>query len=297
MLDDFLILAIGVVIEACAVFHAKAAFIDALLQQTERLFGIAQVGPGVFGDIVVDIQTAQIAGLKGAEAGIAEAQRVLHHIVDSLGRGDALADDMEALAQNRLLQAIKHKAGGILDDHRLLLQLQRDLTHLLRRLICRLFAADDLDEGDDVGRIHPVHTGKALGIGHGFGDLGDAQTGGITAQNGVICHDFAQFPIEIVLDLQLFEDRLHQKIGVCQILQLVGEADALLQRGGLLRRQLAGLYLGALVDGDQLLRLLQRSGKQVVQLYGITKLGKGLRQRITHGAGTGNGNIADLFHR
>ncbi len=71
-----------------------------------------------------------------------------------------------------------------------------------------------------MGWIHPVHSGEPLRMGDGLGYFGDAQSGGIAAQYGVLCHDGAQLAVEIVLDLQLFQNGLHQKIGVCQILQL-----------------------------------------------------------------------------
>ena len=46
-----------------------------------------------------------------------------------------------------------------------------------------------------------MHTGKALGVGHGLGDGGDAETRGIGAEDGIGCHDLTDLTVEIVLDL------------------------------------------------------------------------------------------------
>ena len=133
-------------------------------------------------------------------------------------------------------------------------------------------------------------------MGDGLGDLRNAQAGGVAAQNGVLRHDTAQLAVELVLDLQLFQNGFHQKIGVCQILDPGGEGDTLDNGGGLFLGQLAAGHFSLLVQGNHVSGLVQRGGEQVIEPDGVSGGGKGLCQRIAHGACSGNGDAADLFH-
>ena len=142
-----------------------------------------------------------------------------------------------------------------------------------------------------------MHPGKALRVGDGLGNFGNAEAGGVAAQNSVLRHDGAQPAVEIVLDLQLFQDGLHQEIGVRQLLQPVGEGNAANEGGGLLCRQLAAGHLGLLVQGDHVPRFGQGGGEEVIEPDGVSGGGEGLGQGIAHGARSGDGNAADFSHK
>jgi hypothetical protein len=101
-----------------------------------------------------------------AGGGQAEAEAVADGGIDVLGRGHAGLQQVQRLADQRMLHAVAEKAGNIaLDLHRALAQGPHPLTHLVGQ--CRVggLGADHLDQRHQIGGHEEVQAHHArLGL-------------------------------------------------------------------------------------------------------------------------------------
>ena len=173
----------AVVIEAFAALDAVFAGLVQLLKEAGGILVVGQILPQIGGDVVMDVQTALVHHFQRTQAGVAEAQAVLHGAVDVGEVADTLLLDVQGLPEDGGLEAVGDKAQGVLlhidglfaDDF-------GKLIDGLGGLGSGLIPVDDLDERHDVGGVEPVHTAEpllALDLG---ADLGDGQAGGVGAE-------------------------------------------------------------------------------------------------------------------
>ena len=113
-------------------------------------------------------------------ARVAEA----HDLVHRLRRGDAVVDDPERLAQERVLQAVPDEAGHVaLHEHRALAAARDGRARQLDRLGAAVRAGDHLDQRHQQRRVPVVRADRALGRAAGLADLADRERRGVAARS------------------------------------------------------------------------------------------------------------------
>ena len=135
-----------------------------------------------------------------------------------------------------------------------------------------------------MGRIDPVHARKPLRAVHRLGDLRHRHAGGIGGQHHVLSHQPADLFPEGMLDVHLFGNGLENKVRLGKAVFGCGHGDSLQQRLGLRLCQGPLLHLCLLVDGNQVVRLLQGSLGHAVEIHPVIPLGKDLREGRAHDA-------------
>ena len=120
----------------------------------------------LFVDSQGEIEADVVRILDRSHRAEAQPDRVTHDEVDRLGVTHATSNQVDRLAPQRVLQAVADEPGHVpLNPDR---DLARELQHFERcvhRFGRCVFAADDLDDGDEVRRVPPVHTHSPVGAG------------------------------------------------------------------------------------------------------------------------------------
>ena len=272
------------------------ALLIQLLEQTGGVLIVGQILPQVGGDVVMDVQTTLIHHFQGTQAGVTEAQAVFHGAVDVGEITDALFLDVQGFPQNGGLQAVGDKAQRVLFHvDGLFADAQGEVKHRVGGLLGGVIAPDDLDEGNDVGGVEPVHTTEPLFTGDTGADLGDRQTGGVGAQDGIRTGDGGGLLPELLLDVQIFQHRLHHQVAVGKALLVQGKGQAGNDFFGLLGCQVAGSHLAFLIDLHQLAATFQSGLGNVVQHHIAAIFGKDLGHGCAHGAGAGHYDFLNVI--
>ena len=104
------------------------------------------------------------------------------------------------------------EAERIIDHDRCLANLLRIVERLRERVVGRLFADDDLDEGHPVDGREEVDADEVLGFAARFGEPRDRQRGGV----GTPCASLGEIALELfrdlVLQLHVLEDRFDDEV-------------------------------------------------------------------------------------
>ena len=133
--------------------------------------------------------------------------------------GDALLDDGHGFPIERVKQAVADEPGSVLlDVDRQLAGLGHQPGDPLDRLFGGLLSRDDLDDGDEVGRVPPVRAHDPPGKRAGLSDLGYPDDRRVGRQDDVRSDERLHLAEKGPLGLEVLEDALENEIGAVQSL-------------------------------------------------------------------------------
>ena len=110
-----------------------------------------------------------------------------------------------------------------------------------------------------------MHAAEAFGADHALTDFGDGQTGGIGSQNAIGACQLRNFFPELLLDLQVFQNRLYHHIAGGKAGFIQCKTQAGLDLGRFFGSQVTGLDLADLIHLNQLAAALQSGFGNIVQ--------------------------------
>jgi len=116
--------------------------------------------------------------------------------------------------EERVLEAVQHEAGDVLDHGRFLVGGVDQVADRGNGLGGGALVRDDLHAGDERRRVGEVHTQETLRVGHGLGEFGDGDGGGVGADDGVRTGGGADAGQGLVLDRDDLGHCLLDEVGV-----------------------------------------------------------------------------------
>src|SRR5690606_23323202 len=215
---------------------------------------------------------------------------VPHDAVDILRLRHALAQDAHRLAE-AAAAVIDDEAGRVAATHgHPALPLAEHHQRVADPLLGR-DGVDDLDQLHQRDRVEIVQTRDASLVLAGCRDLRHRQRRGVTGQDGVGPADAIEFREDLLLHVQLLDDRLDHHVAVGQRLQAVDYLDVV--DGGLHRLAGHTAFLDRPVQhaGDELLRLRRGTGRRVVHLTDHAAFDRHLYDTPAHGPGTDDADL------
>src|SRR5262249_25656383 len=216
-----------VVVDAATRLHAEAALIDEVADGLRDLAGGGQVLVQVRADGVVDVEPGHVEQLHGTDDGQLVADPPPHVEVETLRIDDAAVDEVEALAQDRVEDAVLDKARHLLLHDRVVSEAADQLVGRLHGLRVGLLAGNHLDHRDQVGRIRPVHADDTPGVFADRGDLRDRYARGVGCENRLVRDVLFELREDLLLELELLGYGLEHEIGTLERRRELGlEADA-----------------------------------------------------------------------
>ena len=205
-----------VVVDAAPRLHAELALCDPVADRRRDLARRGQVLVEVGADRVVDVEPGHVEQLHRADHGQLVADPPADVQIHALRVDDAAVDQIEALAKNRVEDAVLDEAGHLLLDHRVVAESAHELARLVDHTLFGLLTGDHLDHRDEVRRIRPVHADDALGVRAYGSDLRDRDTGGVRGEDRVLGHVLFELRKDLVLQLELLRHRLHHQLRAVQ---------------------------------------------------------------------------------
>ena len=151
---------------------------------------------------------------------------------------------------------------------------------------------DHFHQGHQRCRVEKVQTDQALRTLQCTADGGNGNRRGVARQNAVGRHHGFQVTKELLLDLQILDNRFDHQGRIAQVTQTIDRDQP---RTGVLRRLSAPFAFGRqLVKlGPNAINGMHRRTLAVVeQAHGVTRSGSHLRDAGTHGPGTHDANHA-----
>ena len=137
--------------------------------------------------------------------------------------GLAALEPLQRLHHVGAQHAVDEEARTALDDQRELVDGGHEDAALAHLVLAALGAADHLDQRHLRHRIEEVDADETAGIGQRRGDLLDHDRGGVGGEDGAGLELALERLEEVLLDLELLDDRLDHHVGA---------ADALARRVG-----------------------------------------------------------------
>jgi len=164
-------------------------------------------------------------------------------------RGNTLLQNANAFVAIGDQDLVDHKAGGLIDHHGGLADLQGQGLDLLHQLSGGIAAGDDFHQLHGGHGVEEVHTHQVMlqTVGH----LGDGQRRGVGGKDGLFLADRIQLAQQLLLGGHVLSDALDDQIGVCSCFELLHHYAA---------HQIIGSFLSHLALGHS---LVQR-GSQLV---------------------------------
>src|SRR5688572_16300161 len=190
--------------EAAPGFHADVAAVHHRLYGRRIDRGGVEMRPQCLTHRGVGVPPRHLFLLHRAARDEAEAEAVAHGVVYAFRRDDAVGDEIERLAQHRVLQAIADEARDVLlhPDRRL-----AERFHLLDQAFrdARVggFAADDLDQRHEMRRHEEVQAGHASASLEALADLADGEVRGIRRERHLGTGQRLELGEELLLEREI----------------------------------------------------------------------------------------------
>lgn len=283
----------GPVVEALTGSGASLAGGDLAIEE----FGGAGIVVEIAGSVVADRpsegETDKVDVFEDAVGREADAEAEAGGGIDIFGGGDTFLDDVDGLAKEGHLKTVAELAGAVLlDEDGDFAAAEEEVAGLDGELGGGLGAADDFDEGHQVGRVPEVSREDAFGAGTADGDLRDAEAGGIGGEDGGGRGEAVEFGEEILFEFHVlghgFDDEGGAGGGGGKV---AGSSEA--RKGG-----------GGVIGGDELMRKegvqesvtgLETEGGRIIRTTDKSDIkaaeGKGDGDAGTHHAGAEDGGV------
>ena len=186
------------------------------------------------------------------------AGAVLHPRVEILDGDARFVEHADAVVQQRDQDAVDDEAGRVVAADRVLSQPLAEGVRRLERVVGGALGADDLDERHQRRRVEEVHADDALRFRARRRDLGHGQRRRVRREHDVVADEAVELGEQLLLRLELLDDRLDHEIAVGEIRHVRGErqprdrrvAVALLESAllHLAREEVADPFAGALAE-------------------------------------------------
>src|SRR5882724_1048863 len=213
--------------DAAAGLHAEFARCRARGHVARDVAAVAEVFIQVAADGLVDVEPGHVEQGHRADHGELVADAPGHAGVQALGVDHALLDQLHALPQQRIEDAVLDEAGNVLlHDDRQQAEIFDGAAHPVDGLLARLVAGDHFDHGYDVGRIRPVHADHAAGRRIAGLQLGDGDARGVGGNDAFLADELVDLLEHLGLDVGLFRHRLDHDVGAFEGLgEIVADLD------------------------------------------------------------------------
>ncbi len=190
--------------------------------------------------------------------------------------------------------AVADEARAVAGDHADLAHTLAELGGGLKYRFRSLRSADDFQQLHDVRRAEEVqayHLLRALGDG---GDGIDIQRRGVAGQDAGRLHDAVQLAEDLLLEFEVFVDRLDHQVHVGQrrVIRCLGDAGPARRRFGLVDPPLT--HVVCVGVGHHAQRLLEHLGIVVQPQHLHTGIGQAHDDAAAHGARADHGGGLDI---
>ncbi|MNT01623.1 hypothetical protein D3C72_1360970 [compost metagenome] len=228
-----------VVVEAAAALQAQPPFLDHAPDDGRR--GVAariERGRHLAARVVQDVAAAEVDELDHAERREAQAQAVARGLVDFFRCGSAFFDHAGRLVHHERLQARHDVAGRRAADHGQLADGLHQCLGACEHAGVGAGVAAQLDHGNHVGRVEPVHVQEALGPAHQRGQLRHEDAAGGRGEDRVVAAMAVEVLEGLALGLHGFGHAFEHQLGggqrarcFCCVHEIHARGDALDLRG------------------------------------------------------------------
>ncbi len=259
-------------------------------------------------EAVVDLHLGFVLALAGQFAGApfqVDADHVVHAErphgeAEALQRGVHLMR-VGAFEQHRPRLAHVGLEHAVADEARAVAGYHADLAHALAKFLgslqhglAGLGTANDFQQLHDVRGAEEVQAQDLLGTPGDGSDGVDIQRRGVAGENAGRLHDAVQLAEDVLLQLQVFVNRLDHQIDVFQRLVIDCLADAGAARLGLLLADPALANVVSIGVAHHTQRLFEHLGVVVQPQHLHTGVGQAHDDATAHGAGTDDGGALDI---
>src|SRR6202167_5295374 len=150
----------------------------------------------------------------------------LHRIIYVFDGADAFFQRAHSIEQIRHEQTVDDETGAIGGAHERLAETcgERDGGFIYFRVGCD--GADYFHQLHDRHRIEKVHAQETVRTLRKHGHFGDGERRSVAGENGVFGTNFIERGPELALRGQLLDDRFDYQIGILQVFQMGGAAQA-----------------------------------------------------------------------
>ncbi len=165
--------------------------------------------------------------------------------------------------------------------------------HQHRRRRCRL-TANQLDERHQRHGIHEMHPDDAVGAGGRRAQRRDRNRGGVRGHNRVHLRDDVELREQRTFRLDVFDNRLHEEVSICQELQRRRHRQAAQRLVALDGPERALLDKFAQALGDRHSGAIEHRHLEVDQVDGESGLGEDLGDAMAHRARADHTNRSNV---